>query len=251
MLEHIKNNIICSDAKDILPKLPDNCIDLTITSPPYNKKEKYGGVLVKEVKYDTYKDFLEEEQYQMEQVNILNEIYRITKMGGSLFYNHKVRYENGQMIHPVIWLYKTKWTIWQEIIWNRKIAGNIRGWRFWSVDERIYWLVKGKPKELPSEYAQMTSVWEIRPESGHKNHPAPFPIELPYRIIKAVLHDKGIVLDPFCGTGTTLVVAKILGKDYIGIDISENYVEYAKNRINNIESDYYYIINKIEKNRLL
>ena len=76
--------------------------------------------------------------------------------------NHKVRYEDGKMIHPLQWLIKTKWNIWQEIIWNRKIAGNIRGWRFWQVEERIYWLVKGKPKELKPKHAKLTSIWEIR-----------------------------------------------------------------------------------------
>jgi|GEM_PF-6254011 len=76
--------------------------------------------------------------------------------------NHKVRYENGKMLHPIEIISKTKWDIWQEIIWNRKIAGNIRGWRFWQVDERIYWLVKGKPKELKPQHAKLTSVWEIR-----------------------------------------------------------------------------------------
>jgi modification methylase len=75
-------------------------------------------------------------------------------------------------------------------------------------------------------------VWEIRPETGHKDHPAVFPLELPTRIIYSILgQEKGVVIDPFCGTGTTLVASKLLGKDYIGIDISEEYVLYTQERL--------------------
>lgn len=69
---------------------------------------------------------------------MLNELYRITKPGGSFFYNHKIRWEKGLLLHPMDWLRKTNWIIRQEIIWDRMIAANIRGWRFWQVDERIY-----------------------------------------------------------------------------------------------------------------
>ncbi|WP_448584570.1 DNA-methyltransferase [Thermocrinis sp.] len=245
-LEKFINRVICANALDVLKELPDNCIDLGITSPPYNKKEKYGGWLVDKVLYKGYRDVLPEEEYVEQQVQVLNELYRITKEGGSFFYNHKVRYENGRMLHPIEILKKTKWNIWQEIIWNRKIAGNIRGWRFWQVDERIYWLVKGKPKELKPQHAKFTSVWEIKPEFGHKEHPAVFPIELPTRIIYSILDEEpGVVIDPFCGTGTTLVAAKLLGKSYIGIDISQEYVQYAIKRLENAKKEESRVLKEI------
>ena len=247
-LERFINRVFCDDALNILRQLPENCIDLGITSPPYNKKEKYGGWLVDKVIYKGYRYVMPQEEYVQWQVEVLNELYRITKDGGSFFYNHKVRYENGKMLHPIEIISKTKWNIWQEIIWNRKIAGNIRGWRFWQVDERIYWLVKGKPKELKPQHAKLTSVWEIRPESGHKNHPAVFPIELPARIIYSILDEEpGIVIDPFCGTGTTLVAAKLLGKSYIGIDISQEYVNYTLKRLENANNEK----DRVLKERLL
>jgi len=237
-LEEFLNKVICGDVLEILREIPSNSVDLGITSPPYNKKEKYGGWLVSKVIYKGWADKMPEEEYQFWQIEVLNELYRVIKDGGSFFYNHKVRYENGKMIHPIEWLIKTKWNIWQEIIWNRKIAGNIRGWRFWQVDERIYWLVKGKPKELKPQHAKLTSIWEIRPEVGHKEHPAVFPIELPTRIIYSILgEEKGIIIDPFCGSGTTLVAAKILDKDYIGIDISEEYVNYAIKRLSQADTE--------------
>ncbi len=250
-LNKFLNRVICGDVLEVLKTIPDNSIDLGITSPPYNKKEKHGGWLVEKVIYKGYKDKMPEEDYQQWQIEVLNELYRITKVGGSFFYNHKVRYENGKMIHPIEWLTKTKWNIWQEIIWNRKIAGNIRGWRFWQIEERIYWLVKGKPKELDSKHAKLTNIWEIRPEKGHKEHPAVFPLELPTRIIYSLLEDKpGIVIDPFCGTGTTLVAAKLLGKHYIGIDISPDYVEYAKKRLENAEKERIRVLNELRLHKV-
>jgi len=240
------NQVICGSASEVLHNLPDECIDLGITSPPYNKKERYGGWLVEKVKYEGYKDRMPEEEYMQWQVEVLNELYRVTRAGGSFFYNHKVKYEEGKMIHPLDIVRKTRWNIWQEIIWNRRIAGNIRGWRFWQVEERIYWLVKGKPQELRPQHARLTSVWEIRPEPGHKEHPAVFPLELPARIIHSILDDQpGIVIDPFCGTGTTLVAAKLLGKNYIGIDISPDYVAYAQRRLQEAERERARILKEI------
>jgi DNA modification methylase len=134
-LENFINQVIHGDALEILKEIPDDSIDLGITSPPYNKKEKYGGWLVDKVKYKGYRDIMPEEEYQSWQVEVLNELYRIIKEGGSFFYNHK-------MMHPLQWLMK---------------------WRFWQVEERIYWLVKRKPKELKPKHAKLTSIWENIP----------------------------------------------------------------------------------------
>jgi modification methylase len=237
-LKESLNKVIEGDVLEVLRALPDESIDLGITSPPYNKKRKGGGWLVPSVKYNGYSDDLPEAEYQRWQIEVLNQLFRVTKEGGSFFYNHKVRYQDGKTIHPLSWLLNTQWTLWQEIIWDRGIAGNIRGWRFWQVEERIYWLVKGKPKELAPKHAKLTSIWRIPPETRHRDHPAVFPLELPARIIYSVLEDKpGIVIDPFCGTGTTLVAAKLLGKDYIGIEIDPYYVMYARKRLEVAESE--------------
>ena len=161
---------------------------------------------------------------------------------GSFFYNHKTRWNKGTMIHPMEWLLKTEWVIRQEIIWDRIIAANIRGWRFWQVDERVYWLYKPKDKnkigkELKSRHALMTSIWRFPPERKN-GHPAPFPLILPTRIIYSILDGKkGIVLDPYVGSGTTLVAAKLLDSDYIGIDISKEYVENARKRLKNCRNE--------------
>jgi len=236
------NKIVSGDALTILKKIPDGTFDVGVTSPPYNKGERDKGWLVDKVIYNGYSDNLPEDIYQKQQIEVLNELYRVTKPGGSFFYDHKLRWKRGVMLHPYSWVSKTKWVIRQEIIWNRKIAGNIRGWRFWQIEERIFWLYKpeGKSKigkELNSRHALLTSVWEIFPEKGIE-HPAPFPIELPTRCIYSVLDDKtGNVIDPYAGSGTTLVSAKLLGCNYFGIEICKDYVNIAESRLNNCKNE--------------
>lgn len=252
--EHnLLNKLLIGDTYEILKKIPNDFIDLGITSPPYNKQEKYNGGLVTKVIYDNFKDKFPEEEYQQKQIEVLNEIYRITKAGSSFFYNHKIRWEKGEMYHPMDWLRKTHWDLKQEIIWDRTIAGNIRGWRFWQVEERIYWLYKSINnnkigKELPSKDAKLTSIWRNIPENNNP-HPAPFPLWLPTRIILSILNEKkkGIVLDPYVGSGTTCLAAKLLGYHYIGIDISENYIDYSRKRLENCYNE----VDKIEKEKSL
>ena len=156
------------------------------------------------------------------------------------------------MLHPINWLNKTKWTLRQEIIWDRMIAANIRGWRFWQVDERIYWLYKPIDnnkigEELKSKHALLTSVWRFSPERANK-HPAPFPLVLPVRIIMSLLDGKkGLVIDPYSGSGTTLVAAKLLGCDYVGIDISKKYNQAAENRVKEFKKEEFSILEEIQK----
>lgn len=230
------NQIIQGDAFTVLKEIDSNFIDVGVTSPPYNKGEKHKGWLVKNVTYNYSSDNLPESEYQKEQITVLNEIYRITKPGGSFFYNHKIRWSGGVMSHPFLWLSKTAWVLRQEIIWDRMIAANIRGWRFWQVDERIYWLYKPKNKdiigkELKSKHALLTSIWRFPPERNN-THPAPFPLALPARAIYSILDGRrGVVLDPYIGSGTTVVVAKLLGCGYIGIDVSHQYIQDSFKRL--------------------
>ena len=237
------NRLILGDTLTELRKLPADIVDVGVTSPPYNKQEKHKGWLVKNVVYDSYKDAVPEAEYQQNQVDTLNEIYRITAPGGSFFYNHKIRWERGEMFHPMDWLRRTNWTVKQEIIWDRVLAANIRGWRFWQVDERVYWLYKPVGshligKELKSVDAKLTSIWRGVPE-GKNPHPAPFPLWLPARVIIAILgaDNPGVVLDPYVGSGTTAVAAKLLGHRYIGIDRSEAYIQMAQDRLLNAQSE--------------
>ena len=240
------NTLVSSDAIKALRSMPDCCVDLTVTSPPYNKRNKNQGWLVTNEKYSHFDDHMPEAEYQLWQSEVLRELFRVTKPGGSVFYNHKLRWEDGILIHPLEWLRGTLWSIKQEIIWDRGLAANMRGWRFWQVDERVYWLFKPKKldtigKELRPRHAKMSSIWRIRPASRSEDHPAQFPIELPLRIIYSLLGRNPsrpkLVLDPFCGTGTSLVAAKLLGHNYKGIDISPRYISLARKRLTKIDDE--------------
>jgi len=123
------------------------------------------------------------------------------------------------------------------------IAANIRGWRFWQIDERIYWLYKPIAaqkigKEIPSRHALLTSIWRFPPERNNP-HPTPFPVVLPLRCIYSILDEQpeATILDPYIGSGSTAIAAKLLGYNYIGIDISKEYIDLAKKHLSKM-SDY-------------
>lgn len=217
-----------------MKRIPDEIIDCCVTSPPYNKGEnKNGGRLVDAVKYADYSDSMDESLYQDFQIKVLNEIARILKKDGSVFYNHKNRYIDGQFISPLSWILKSDLQVRQEIVWDRIITGNIRGWRFWNVDERIYWLQRkdAVPKELPPEFARFGSVWKIMPETKNDAHPCPFPQKIPDICIAAVCNPGDLILDPFIGSGTVAISAIKNKCNFIGFELSPEYIAYAEKRI--------------------
>ncbi|MEM3714325.1 MAG: site-specific DNA-methyltransferase, partial [Nitrososphaeria archaeon] len=140
-----------------------------------------------------------------------------------------------------------------EIIWNKGAgAGVSTAWGSWCSpsnpilrDTHEYILVFSKGKFsrnsrgrestiTKDEFLEFTkSVWEFPPESAERvGHPAPFPIELPYRCIQLYTYKDEVVLDPFCGVGTTCLAAIKTGRHFVGYDINPEYVEKAKKRIN-------------------
>ena len=236
-----KIELICGDTLTTLRGMPSDSVDAVVTSPPYNKQDDKlppptVRIITKDVKYAGVTDSVSEDVYQSQQIAVLDELLRVTRPGGSIFYNHKVRFRDGSMIHPMQWILRSRVAefLRQEIIWHRVLAAQVRGWRFHQTDERIYWVAKGKIPELAKESAKLTAVWKVMPQDGRKNnHPAPFPVEIPRRCIRAVLpSSSGVVLDPYCGSGTTGVAAQALGHSFVGIDIVPAYVEMARERIN-------------------
>jgi modification methylase len=230
------NKIYNMDCIEGMKMLDDNSIDMIITSPPYNKHKANGGNTVSAVVYDEYDDDMNDTEYRDWQIEVLNECHRVLKDGGCMFYNHKNRYVDGDIICPIEWIRGTPFTIRQEIIWDKMIAANLRGWRFWNVDERIYWLQKGKPTELKIETAMKSSIWRIRPQVKKEfGHPCGFPKELTDICISILETDGNIILDPFMGSGTTAVSALDSNNKYIGFEISAQYCDIADKRLNNIE----------------
>ena len=240
----MKNVILKGNVIDVLKTLDSDFIDMGVTSPPYNKKQPKSSkkAIFNAITYDSVSDDIPENEYQYQQILVLNELYRVMKPGGSFFYNHKVRHLKGVATHPMTWISQCDWHLRQEIIWNRRGPLEVGGYRFYQIDERIYWLYKpiGNKvigKRLESKHARMSSVWTFAPDKKN-SHPAPFPLVLPLRCILSILnYENGLVIDPYMGSGTTGVASKLLGSDYIGIDISEKYISDADKRIKNFETE--------------
>ena len=113
------DKVIVGDVLTELQKFPDSSVDITVTSPPYNKGNQKKGWLVSNKAYTDFNDYIPEAYYQAWQIDVLNELLRVTKPGGSLFYNHKIRWDKGNLIHPYTWISDSDWSLRQEIIWDR------------------------------------------------------------------------------------------------------------------------------------
>ncbi len=232
------NKIICGDVVSELKKIPDNSIDLAITSPPYNLKNSTGNgmkdgrggkwskaALMKG--YSHHSDDMPHEEYVAWQRACLKETMRTLKEDGAFFYNHKWRVQGGllQDRHDIV----SGFPVRQIIIWRRKGGINFNRGYFLPTYEVIYLIAKPK-FQLAPKASSLGDVWEFG-QDLHNPHPAPFPIDFIERIIKST--NAKTVLDPFMGSGTTAIAALNLNRNYIGIDISPEYCKMAEERIEN------------------
>ena len=215
------------DCLEIMKDIPDGSIDLIITSPPYN----IGNMKSNMIKYGTYAgNNMKESEYQAWQIEFLNECYRVLKDTGSVFYNHKVRIKKGIALHPLEFILKSDFILKQEIVWDMGKSANCDKIRFFPFSERIYWLVKN-PKTKLYNVDNLSDVWRCVPTHKRKEtgHIAVMPEEIVSNILNNI--DGDIVLDPFMGSGTTGKIAVLNGRNFIGIELDENYFEIAKKRI--------------------
>lgn len=242
------NRIYQFDCMEGMKLIPDDSIDLFITSPPYNLGGKFhtGNTRYNQA-YETYSDNLPEYIYQQQQIDFLNATFDKLENGGSMFYNHKPRIKNGITIHPLEWILKSKYILKQEIIWKNR-SQNFDKIRFYPFTERVYWLVKN-PKTKLFNSVNMHDVWEFKNSKRHKEHNATFPLDLPLTILQC-FDDAKIICDPYTGIGTTQVAVKKLNyenrkeRKYIGFEISRQYIDVANLRL---ESEY----NEIEDEKIL
>lgn len=242
------NKIICADSLKILKKMPDNSVDIIITSPPYNF----------EMKYDNYKDKKGWEKYFSFLNDIWKECYRVLKKGGRICINVQPLFSEYMPTHHIIskqlldlgFLWKA------EILWDKhNYNAKYTAWGSWKSASMPYlkytWEFievfckdSQKKEKTNGEVSDITgdefktwvnAKWDVSPERNMKDadHPAMFPEEIPRRLMKLFSYVDDIVLDPFNGAGTTTVVAKKNNRRYIGIDISPKYTKYAKARLKN------------------
>lgn len=227
------NKIYNMDCLEGLRALEDESVDLIITSPPYNlgKSHHTGNNHFKA--YTDYDDDMPEELYQKWQVEILNECHRVLKKDGSLWYNHKNRIRNGEQIEPYRWLYKTPFIIKQEIVWQNG-SQNFDKCRIYPMTERVYWLTKDAKTKLFNaiNHHDIFTRAEWQPVKTKGAFKRAYPEKMVEDIISC-FPDVRVVLDPFSGSGTTCCVAKRMGKDYIGFELSTDSCKIAEERLEN------------------
>ena len=180
--------------------------------------------------YATHDDCMPYDEYIVWQRNCLTEMLRLIKDDGAIFYNHKWRVQAGllQDRREIMDGFPVR----QIIIWRRAGGINFNPGYFLPTYEVIYLIAKKNFKLAPQANAH-GDIWEI-PQEMKNEHPAPFPVSLIERIISSTTAD--IILDPFMGSGTTAIAAVNNGRNYIGIEISQDYIKMANDRISGTSS---------------
>ena len=234
------NKIYNENNLETMAKMPDNFVDLIVTSPPYNKgywssnRNLNNGFKTKarRIDYENYSDNLNPKDYEEWQRNFIKECLRILKPTGSFFYNHQPIQKNHQEVNP---LFIYDFPLKQTIIWNRKNTPKLDKSYFFPITEYIFWLQKEKDSRVKFNRKKAlfnTNVWNISPDVKNK-FPAPFPEELVNNCILSCTEENDLVYDPFMGSGTTAKMAILNNRNWIGSEISNEYCEIINKRLEN------------------
>jgi len=262
------NKIYCGDCETILKTIPDNSVDLIVTSPPYadQRTKTYGGVHP-----DNYVEWFLPKSA---------EFLRVLKPTGTFILNIKEKAVNGErhtyVLELILSLRKQGWLWTEEFMWHKKNSYPGK-WsnRFRDAWERCLQFNKERKFAMYQEAVMVpvgdwaktrlsklsetdkirdesksqsgfgknvsqwvgrdmvypTNVLHMATESSNKNHSAVFPLELPTWFIKLFTQAGDVVLDPFLGSGTTAVAALRQGRQYIGIEMNPDYCQLAEERI--------------------
>ena len=247
------NQIICGDCLEVMKGLPDKCIDLTVTSPPYDNLRTYNG-------------------FNWDFEGVAKELYRVTKDGGVVVWivaDQTINgSETGNSFRQALYFKEIGFNIHDTMIYQKNSYPFPMSNRYYQQFEYMFVLSKGRPKtanllrceakgrKRKSTYRQTNgTTTETKYETGHDTrvrdnvwlfdtgymrttkdkiaykHPAIFPEQLASDHILSWSNEGDLVLDPFMGSGTTAKMALLNGRNYIGIDISEEYCEIARKRI--------------------
>lgn len=268
----IKTDIYLGDCREKLTLIPENSVDLIVTSPPYadQRKNTYGGIHPD----DYVKWFLP----------ISKELLRVLKPTGTFILNIKEKVVNGErstyVLELILEMRKQGWFWTEEFIWHKKNCYPGK-WpnRFRDAWERLLQFNKSKKFNMYQEavmipmgdwaktrlkklserdktrdnsrvgsgfgknisnwlerdMAYPTNVLHLATECSNKNHSAAFPEELPEWFIKLFTKESDTVLDPFMGSGTTVIVAKRMRRNSIGIEIVPEYFEMVQKYLQPVE----------------
>ena len=268
-LEEMKIDIYNGDSKEVLKQLPENSVDLIVTSPPYadQRKNTYGGV--------------PPEKYVEWFLPITEQLLRVLKPTGTFILNIKEKVVNGErstyVLELIMEMRKQGWLWTEEFIWHKKNSYPGK-WpnRFRDSWERLLQFNKERKFHmyqdevmvpmgdwansrlknlsetdkvrdnskvgsgfgknisnwLKRDKAYPTNVLHLATECNNKNHSAAFPEELPEWFIKLFTKENDTVLDPFMGSGTTIFVSNRMNRNAIGIDTVKEYCDMVKEKLN-------------------
>ncbi len=230
------NKVHQVDCLDFMSMMPPETVDLFVTSPPYNlrnstgngMKDGRGGKWERAALvdgYDGHDDAMPHQEYVAWQRDCLSAMMRLLRPDGAIFYNHKWRVQGGLLQDRSDILEGLP--VRQIIIWQRDGGINFNPGYFLPTYEVIYLICKPEFRLVPKANAQ-GDVWRI-PQEINNPHPAPFPVELVQRCIGST--NAKLVCDPFMGSGQTAIAAQALGRNWIGMEISQRYCELANERI--------------------
>ena len=226
---------------DDMQEIPDESIHLIVTSPPYNVGKSYE----QKIPFPEYRQFLQD---------VWKECFRVLVHGGRIAINIG---NTGRRPYIPLTAYITMdmmsmgYLMRGDIIWTKGASGGARtSWGSWLKasnpylrDKHEYILVfsKGTLSRVEQGQSTMTrddfmsyseSVWEMQTSSAKAvGHPAPFPVELPQRLINFYTYQDDTVLDPFMGSGSTAIAAERLERKWVGYEIHEPYIRLAEARI--------------------
>src|SRR3989344_3204722 len=257
------NNIYNENCLDTMAKMPDNFIDMTVTSPPYDDMRKYGGNKFSEFEL------------------IVRELYRVTKNGGIVVWvigDQTIKgNETGTSFKHALYFKQIGFNLFDTMIYLKPPRGAVgNNNTYWQTFEYMFVFAKGKPKTINlikdrenkderggdngtkrlrdgsllkqkrggySKYGRRTNAWEYLIGKGHSasdniayEHPAIFPEKLAQDHIVSWSNKKDLAYDPFMGSGTTAKMATINDRKYIGSEISSEYCKVARRRLESVTS---------------
>ena len=245
-----KNVFYNEDCFLSMDKMEQNCVDVILTSPPYNMTKRKGGYADKQNRYDEYQDWKTEEDYNLWTVKLFNDFDGILKENGTILYNFSYSIENPGLPYTMVSsiIEKTNFTVADTIIWkkNNSIPHPASYNRLNRNVEFVFVIVRKKELKTFNCYKNIVKIspkgqkyYEIidnfitaknNDESTSLNK-ATYSVELCEKLLKIYSKVGGLIYDPFMGTGTTGVCCDLIDRNFIGSEISEKQVEYSYERI--------------------